>query len=67
MTVTASLASYPSIPSVSVNFTLDIVDPCTNTDLTLPTTLQNVTITSGNGIASSQQFLPATDPDSIAN
>ena len=67
MTVTASLSSYLSVSSVSVNFTLDIVHPCTITYLTLPTTLQDVKITSSNGVASSQQFLPATDPDSITN
>lgn len=67
VTIEAELENYPTIAHVQVAFTLNIVHPCSITTLTLPTTLQAVSITSLSGISNSQLFLPATDPESIAN
>ena len=60
-TFQAKLTNYPNVAPVQVTFTINLIDPCLSTVLTLPTTLTDVTIGSMSGVQESQLFAPATD------
>ena len=61
-TLEVSLQNYPLVVHAKIQFTITITDPCLTTTLTLPTTLQAVSITSMTGVGNTQTFKPATDP-----
>lgn len=55
------LASYPAVPKITIPFTINILNPCLATVLSLPTTPPDTTITALSGVAVTQTFAPAKD------
>ena len=60
-TLSASLTNYPAVAAAQISFSLELINPCLTTVLTLPTTLSAFTITVGDGVGFEQTFMPATD------
>jgi hypothetical protein len=60
-TMRAALLNYPSSVPADISFTINLIDPCLTTVLSLPS-LQTINITSFTAsMALSQSFAPATD------
>ena len=66
-TFSAKLANYAAVAAATTSFTITIVNPCLGTVLSLPTTLNAVTITSRSGLGDTQTFLPASDTAGVAS
>ena len=58
--------NYPTATHAQISFTIDIIDPCMTSTLTLPTTLLDVSIYSISGVGTSQLFAPAVNNAEIA-
>ena len=61
VTFEAKLTNYAEVTPLLATFSVNIINPCLTTILSLPTNLASVTITSLSGIGDTQNFLPATD------
>jgi hypothetical protein len=64
MTLTAFLSSYTAVASAIKTFNVTIIHPCETAVLTLPTALQNFSVTPHSGVPFTQAFMPAVDSKS---
>ena len=56
MTFEAKLTNYGAVSHLSAEFLVKITNPCLTATLSLPTTLQPVTITPFSGVSNTQSF-----------